>query len=129
YLMTLQGVLCNGRGLALDWMRTDPVLAKALGVDLYAGTLNIKVSGDHFLFEQGIKPEDIRRTGFVQAVPCILGGIDGFIVATWRQTLPREETVFEIVARVKIRDALGLTDQSPVDMSFDPLQVWKLPLR
>jgi CTP-dependent riboflavin kinase len=56
-----------------------------------------------------------------------VGGLEAFIVNVdpdnRRDPIPQPNTMFEIVATVRLRDVLGLSDLSSVTLSFDPLQV------
>jgi CTP-dependent riboflavin kinase len=104
-------------------MKADPLLSKLLGVDLCPGTINIKVNGDHFLFTQAIRPGDVSRVGCLRTLACTVSGLNAFILCTWPEAPPRLETVFEIVAGLNLRDAIGLSDGSPADIDFDPSQV------
>ena len=120
------GVVGKGQGLARQWMTDDPYLSDALGVNLYPGTLNVYVRGDHFMIGDGFDPGGARANGFVWALPCTVNGSPAFVVRNEmngpesNDLLPPPRTLFEIVAEKCLCDVLGLRRGSTVVLEFDP---------
>jgi len=95
-----------------------------LGFDPYPGTLNLKIPKEQLYLrrrldeEEGILIEGFstpdRTFGEVKAFKCKIDGIEGAIVMPKRTHYP--EDVLEVIAPVKLRDALKLKDGDYVEV-------------
>ena len=122
-MRALEAVVWSGRGALSVWMQEDNFLSEALGVPLVHGSLNLYAAGSHHLFGQNVHAASCRAQGYVRACPCTVGGHDAFIVnvdpKNGRDPIPQPNTMFEIVASVRLRDALGLADLAAVTLTFN----------
>ena len=125
--VTIRGKVFSGMGegryyVSLEGYRRQFV--EKLGFDPYPGTLNLKIPKEQLYFrrrldeEEGILIEGFstpdRTFGEVKAFKCRVGGIDGAIVMPKRTHYP--EDVLEVIAPVKLRDALKLKDGDYVEV-------------
>jgi riboflavin kinase len=95
-----------------------------LNFDPYPGTLNIRINKEQLYFrrrldeEEGIKIEGFstkdRTFGEVKAFHCKIDGIEGAVVLPQRTHYPAD--VIEVIAPVRIRDALGIKDGDIVNV-------------
>jgi CTP-dependent riboflavin kinase len=105
----------------LDWVRQQ--CRQQLGFDPYPGTLNVRVSEKHLAALKGL----FRQPGVelapptkefcsARALPVRIGGIAGALILPQQDVRIHDDTVVEIMAPVLIRDALGLSDGSTVEI-------------
>ncbi len=125
--ITIKGKVFSGVGegryyVSLDGYRKQFI--EKLGFDPYPGTLNLKIPKEQLYFrrrldeEEGILIEGFstpdRTFGEVKAFKCKIDGIEGAIVMPKRTHYP--EDVLEVIAPVKLRDALKLKDGDYVEV-------------
>jgi CTP-dependent riboflavin kinase len=133
--MTLQGVVFTGNGWAKGWMEKNPLLSRVLSTDLCPGSINIYVSGRYILFDedQYIHPNNIASVGYLWALPCLICGLDAFILRSEsngpKDPIPQPNTMLEIVSAVHLRTALRLDDGSLVLVEFDQSLAKRYPVR
>jgi riboflavin kinase len=102
-----------------------PKFVRLLGYEPFPGTLNLRLSSPaeiearRFLGEE--KGYSIPASKFdgqefssTKCFPGMMGGIE--VVLTIPQITAYDRTVLEIMARVKLRDALGLADGQVVEL-------------
>ncbi len=95
-----------------------------LGFNPYPGTLNLRIPKEEMYFRnrleeengiliEGFKTKD-RTFGEVKAFACRIGGIKGAVVIPKRTHYPKD--IMEIIAPVKLREALNLKDGDFVEV-------------
>lgn len=97
---------------------------KKLGIDPFPGTLNLRIPKEEMAVkrrldaERGIEIEGFtaenRNFGEVKAFKCRVNGLDAFIVMPKRTH--HQSDVVEVIAEVKLRDALNLRDGDVVEV-------------
>ncbi len=95
-----------------------------LGFEPYPGTLNLKIPREQMFFRRRLDEEEgimingfktpHRTFGDVKAFKCRIHGIKGAVVLPKRTHYPKD--VLEVIAPVKLRDALGLKDGDYVEV-------------
>lgn len=117
----LTGRVASGIGDLTKWMTmNETVYARAAGVGLYPGSLNVVLS-EPWVVPAGairLEPEDFDVGGVgMNIVPCSINGLRGFILRTDRNnagTGNHPPTVVEVAAPMRLRDALNLQDGDEV---------------
>lgn len=90
----------------------------ATGMRLYPGSLNVRLAEPWPLPDTTMLLPTERVGRLVHLVPCSVSGRKCFIFRTdnAEQAGPEEQCVVEILAEVRLRDALGITDGDVIEI-------------
>lgn len=125
--ITIMGKVFSGVGegryyVSLEGYRRQFI--DKLGFDPFPGTLNLRIPKEQLYFRRRLDEEDgiliegfstpDRTFGEVKVFKCKVEGIEGAIVMPKRTHYP--EDVLEVIAPVKLRDALKLKDGDYVEV-------------
>ena len=90
----------------------------AAGMALYPGSLNVLLAEPWSLPQATIRLPAKQVGRLVHLVPCSISGIQGFVFRTDKaeRAGPTEQRVVELVAPMRLRDALGLVDGDTVEI-------------
>jgi riboflavin kinase len=121
----LIGHVGSGKGDFAQWIaKLGDHYEKKTGLLLFPGTLNVHLEEEYRLPEQRIRLEGREYGGNVgiNLVPCTVFGRRAFILRTdaneeGRGDHPRH--VVEVATDIKLRDAHGLVDGSPVEIEVE----------
>jgi len=105
----------------LDWVRQQ--CRRQLGFDPYPGTLNVRVSEKHL----AVLADLLRQSGVelvpateefcsARALPVRIGGVAGALILPQQEVRIHDDAIVEIMAPVFIRDVLGVSDGSIVEI-------------
>lgn len=126
-MLKFHGIVFSGLGegryyVSLDGYREQ--FRKKLGIDPFPGTLNLRIPRREMAIkrrlemEEGIKIDGFtaenRSFGEVKAFKCKVNGLSAFIVMPKRTH--HLSDVVEVIAEVKLRDALNLKDGDVVEV-------------
>ncbi|MBP1448508.1 MAG: CTP-dependent riboflavin kinase [Thermoproteus sp.] len=128
----LEGYVARGLGEGAFYVSLEGYkrqIEEKLGFAPYPGTLNIVLAPDSLPYRRyldslpGILLEGfsngLRTYGRVKAFRCRIGGIEGAVLVIERTHHGPE--VVEVVAPIKLRDALSLKDGDPVSVEVELL--------
>jgi hypothetical protein len=146
--MQLKGRVGQGQGYASGrhggglWLRS-PLFSKLLGTPIYPASINVfvravdyaLVASKHPLFrdvDEELRPEGIRKKGFLLARPCTVNGDPAWILRTEHPgpthtgkkppPLPMPHTMFEIAATKKLKWVkYGAFVTIDVDTTLEPV--------
>jgi CTP-dependent riboflavin kinase len=121
----LTGVVKSGRGVAsAGFSHAFEEITRRTGIALASGTLNVQVLHEYALTPEGIIPAELGNgVEAVQYAACRITSrktketVEALIVRTSTQAERRSVhrlDILEIAAPISLRDALRLTDGSPV---------------
>jgi CTP-dependent riboflavin kinase len=103
----------------LGWFRQQCV--QQLGFDPYPGTLNVQVFKEHDAAVAALGEENgialVPPNGqccSARMVPVVVGGIRGAVIIPEAKVRVHGESILEIVASMRLKGALGLTDGDAV---------------
>ncbi len=119
----LHGKVVSGRGNFSYWMTLlGDLYAQKAGMRLFPGTLNLQLAEPWQVPRQKairIEKEEYGGRVSVSLIPCRVFGRDAFILRTDKNDAglgPHEQTILEIAADVKLRDAYSLIDGAEVEV-------------
>jgi riboflavin kinase, archaea type len=119
-MAVLRGRVTSGVGdLANRMLDYSDLYARKTGIRLYPGSLNIVVKEPWHVGNGSIRVEPPECPVAFSIVPCAIGGVDAFIVRTDKNDRGEGDhppTVVEIVAAVRLRDALRVEDGDEVEV-------------
>jgi riboflavin kinase len=128
----LEGYVARGLGegafyVSLEGYRRQ--IEERLGFTPYPGTLNVVLSADSLIYRRYLEAlpgiqirgfsDGVRTYGGVKAFRCRTGGIDCAVLVIERTHHGPE--VVEVIAPVKLRDALALEDGDPISIEVQLL--------
>ncbi|MFB6490985.1 MAG: DUF120 domain-containing protein [Thermoproteus sp. AZ2] len=128
----LEGYLARGLGegayyISLEGYRRQ--IEEKLGFTPYPGTLNVVLTPDSLPYRRYLDSlpgitikgfsDGLRTYGSVKAFRCSVAGIKGAVLIIERTHHGPE--VVEVIAPIKVRDALGLKDGDPIAIEVDLL--------
>ncbi|AEA12641.1 Riboflavin kinase [Thermoproteus uzoniensis 768-20] len=128
----LEGYVARGLGegafyVSLEGYRRQ--IEEKLGFTPYPGTLNVVLTADSLIYRRYLEAlpgilikgfsDGVRTYGNVKAFKCKVGGIDCALLVIERTHHGPE--VVEIIAPVRLRDALALNDGDPVSVEVQLL--------
>lgn len=122
----LRGVVSSGSGDLNRWMTLYAAEYRAAsGMELYPGSLNVVLERPWRLPAQRVTIEPERVGRLVHLVPCRVGGRRGFVFRTEKAELAggEEHRVLELLAEVRLRDALGVSDGDVVEVVIDDVPI------
>lgn len=121
-MTVLRGEVTAGAGDLAKWMRTYAEhYEAAIGIRLYPGSLNVRLPGPWPLPNKTILLPAERVGRLVHLVPCSVSGRKCFVFRTdnAERAGPEEQRVVEILAKVRLRDALSVTDGDVIEIVVD----------
>ncbi len=89
------------------------------GVDLYPGSLNVVLEEAWHVGDDPIRIEPPECLVALSIVPCLIGGIDAFIVRTDKNDCgdgDHPPTIIEVAAVLRLREALDVQDGDEVEV-------------
>ncbi len=130
----LNGRVVSGIGQAsfftqLDWVQDQCM--KKLGFRPYPGTLNLNME---IFAESRFTVEELRKESAIQLVPpdpkfCAakvlpvhIGTVLGAVIIPSKHVNVHEDSIVEVIAPLKLRDALGVKDGDVVTLVIDRLK-------
>jgi riboflavin kinase, archaea type len=118
--MILRGRVTGGIGDLARWMTMHADLYEAkTGVRLYPGSLNVELDRPWHVGRQRVRLEPPEYGVGLSIVPCTIDRLEAFILRTDKNDRGEGDhppTILEIVAAVRLRDALGLQDGDEVEI-------------
>ncbi len=123
-MAVLRGVVCAGKGKAqsftqLEWVRKQ--FRGTLGFDPYPGTLNLQVVDSAALAAWRAQPGiSIEPSPGYCAAKCFRVHLNGQIDAVWIIPAVSDypEDAMELIASVRLRDALGIKDGDTIQIQI-----------
>lgn len=119
-MVLLRGEVRSGVGdLAMRMRQYSDRYKEATGVSLFPGSLNVHLP-DPWPLPDGtmtLPPEDVGR--LVHLLPCTVSGLSCFIFRTdnAERAGPDEQRIVELLAEVRLRDALDLADGDEIEIA------------
>jgi CTP-dependent riboflavin kinase len=121
-MVVFRGVVVSGEGDLSRWMdRYRSEYEEATGVSLFPGSLNVVLDEPWPLPPRTITISADRVGRLVHLVPASIEGHDCFIFRTdnAERAGPDDRRVLEVLAAVRLRDALGVDDGDSVEVKVD----------
>jgi riboflavin kinase, archaea type len=117
----LIGEVVTGSGNFAFWIdKLHDHYTRKTGLNLFPGTLNVKLAQDYRLPPDCLRLEKEEYGGSVSVslVPCRIFGRAAFILRTDLAELEGEWRIIEIATDVKLRDAFKLSDGDAVTIEL-----------
>ena len=121
-MTVLQGEVTAGAGDLAKRMRTFAEhYEAATGMRLYPGSLNVRLPQPWPLPNKTMLLPAERVGRLVHLVPCSVSGLKCFIFRTdnAERAGPSEQRIVEILAEVRLRDALSVADGDVIEIVVD----------
>jgi CTP-dependent riboflavin kinase len=119
-MAVLRGRVTSGVGdLTTRMVDYADLYRSKTGVDLYPGSLNVVLEEAWHVGNNRIRIEPPECPVALSIVPCLIGGIDAFIVRTDRNDRGEGDhlpTIIEVAAVLGLRSALGVEDGDEVEV-------------
>jgi riboflavin kinase, archaea type len=119
-MAVLRGRVTSGVGdLARRMVDYGDLYRAKTGVDLYPGSLNVVLENPWHVGSNAARIEPPECPVALSVVPCLIEGIDAFIVRTDKNDRGEGDhspNVIEVASSVRLRDALGVEDGDEVEV-------------
>lgn len=121
--MNLIGKVTSGIGTAKIWVsKIEAIFKQQTGMDLFRGTLNIKLDEDYIVNPDWIiEPEEFGGTEKVLVKQCEILGNKAYIVRAEKNQVGTGEhnlKIIEIVSNIKFRDEYNLRDKENIKVKI-----------
>lgn len=121
--MKLRGEVISGIGTAKMWVsKIEEVFNKKTGINVFHGTLNIKLEEDYIIQPDWIiKPEEFGGTENVLVKRCKILGTEAYIVRAEKNQKGQGDhnlKIIEIVADINYREQYKLKDMDKVEIKI-----------
>lgn len=117
--MNVKARVQSGTGQCAGWIgQLENLYFEKTGVRFFPGSLNVEIEHPWDLPSDSITifPTETPKGIGIRLSPCIIGGVNAFVVRT--DTTSKSRKILEILAPVRLRDVLGLVDGDVVELEL-----------